>query len=426
MRQENIKPIGSSKLPATRRVLVPFTFARWGGVRSILATAIPRLSVASNLAIEYAELCGNDADMDEMETCGIRVNRALGVPGKGVLSVRRGVGRWLDLLFASPLVARLVARLRAGLRRYDVVYVQLFRDLFVVFLALATMSPKRRPLVVWHCHGIGERGAPYLMRSCANRCEAVVAVSRDVAERLDELGVHKWLVRVISNAVDAEEIQASADRWKGELPLKTEGQMTLLVPVAALRHAKGVHIAVKALRELPSHVVLWVTGKPEDLESTRYNHELQQLIEKGGLHRRVHFLGLRRDIYGVMSHADVIVVPSVWREPFGLVAAEAMALERPVVVSDRGALPEVVDHGNAGAVFDPGVEGSLSGCIADILANPAAARQRAVNGLWRVTNVFRYDRWVREIAEVLKSPPKRRQRWLPRSSESRAAIRWGP
>lgn len=43
---------------------------------------------------------------------------------------------------------------------------------------------------------------------------------------------------------------------------------------------------------------------------------------------------------------DVAVVPSVWDEPFGLVAAEAMALGTPLVISDAGALPEVVgpDH----------------------------------------------------------------------------------
>ncbi len=57
---------------------------------------------------------------------------------------------------------------------------------------------------------------------------------------------------------------------------------------------------------------------------------------------------------------DVVAIPSVWAEPFGLVAAEAMAARRPVLVSDAGALPTVVGashpwvipHGDAAALRD--------------------------------------------------------------------------
>jgi glycosyltransferase involved in cell wall biosynthesis len=170
-----------------------------------------------------------------------------------------------------------------------------------------------------------------------------------------------------------------------------------------VRYDKGVHLAVRALQHLPTNVELWVTGEPEDAESATYKDDLQHLVDVGGLGGRVLFLGLRRDIYGIMSRADVIVVPSVWREPFGLVAAEAMALERPVVVANRGALPEVVDHGRAGLVFDPEVDGSLAEKVAETIADGAATGQRVENGRRRVNSLFGYDRWVSEIAEILKT-----------------------
>lgn len=52
------------------------------------------------------------------------------------------------------------------------------------------------------------------------------------------------------------------------------------------------------------------------------------------------------DPHEVLARASVMAVPSLWNEPFGLVAAEAMAEGVPVAVSDAGALPEVVGDGH--------------------------------------------------------------------------------
>jgi len=61
----------------------------------------------------------------------------------------------------------------------------------------------------------------------------------------------------------------------------------------------------------------------------------------------------------LFAWAEVVVVPSRWAEAFGLVAAEAMAAGAAVVVSDAGALPEVV--GDAGRVFPAGDAAALAG-----------------------------------------------------------------
>ena len=56
---------------------------------------------------------------------------------------------------------------------------------------------------------------------------------------------------------------------------------------------------------------------------------------------------------------DIAVVPSVRGESFGMVAVEAMACGKPVVASDRGALPEVVIHGQTGLIYPAGNLGVL-------------------------------------------------------------------
>lgn len=84
---------------------------------------------------------------------------------------------------------------------------------------------------------------------------------------------------------------------------------------------------------------LWIVGEGP----------LRQLIEArvaaAGVQHRVSFMGSRRDIPRLMSACDVYVLSSSW-EGFGLVAAEAMACERPVVSTDSGGPREIVDrHG---------------------------------------------------------------------------------
>jgi glycosyltransferase involved in cell wall biosynthesis len=388
-----------------RRVLVPTMFAHWGGSQRVLADGLPLLSKAPGIRVEYSELCRNETEMSRMAQNGVVVNRTVGVVGPGVLSNRRGIGRALDLAKASPFLLRLVRSLSAVMDQYDVVYVHHYRELVLASLASLRLRARSRPRLVWHCHDLRKVSRILLGAALVKRCAAIIAVSESIAGQLAELGVPREIVRVVYNGVDARAIREMANHLAAPLPERLENEVILLVPSASLQRVKGVHIALEALRELPSHLSLWITGQDYDLEGGRYLAELDRLVVESGMGRRVRFLGLRSDIYAVMAAADVVVVPSLWREPFGLVAAEALALGRPLVVSRRGALPEIVDYGKAGVLFDPSAAGSLAASVNEVLANPAATKERAAKGLCRVADVLGCERWTREISELLGSLP---------------------
>jgi glycosyltransferase involved in cell wall biosynthesis len=87
--------------------------------------------------------------------------------------------------------------------------------------------------------------------------------------------------------------------------------------------------------------------------------------------------------------ARMVVVPSVWFETFGLVAAEAMALGIPVIASRIGALAELIDHGVDGLLFEPGNRRDLAEKMRSLWENPEMcrdmgrrAREKAFR-LWR-------------------------------------------
>lgn len=73
----------------------------------------------------------------------------------------------------------------------------------------------------------------------------------------------------------------------------------------------------------------------------------------------------REQVFAFMAAADAIIVPSRW-EAFGLVAAEAMRIGKPVIASNRGALPEIVSHGENGLIFNADDTFELVRIISDL------------------------------------------------------------
>lgn len=88
------------------------------------------------------------------------------------------------------------------------------------------------------------------------------------------------------------------------------------------------------------------------------------------------------EVLATMARATIVVVPSIFPEPFGLVAAEAMSVGTPVIASAVGGLPDVLDHGRAGVLVPPDDPHSLRAAVDELLADPA--RRVALAGRGRV------------------------------------------
>ena len=145
---------------------------------------------------------------------------------------------------------------------------------------------------------------------------------------------------------------------------------------------KGAHLLVEALhriRERPWHLLM---DRFSDYRHP-YIAELARLIEAKGLAKRVvYFDADHAEIADYMNAADIVVMPSTetqrWKEQYGRVAAEAMACGRVVVVSDSGALPELV--GDAGIVVPQQELGALHSRLVQIMDDPglqASLQQQA-------------------------------------------------
>jgi glycosyltransferase involved in cell wall biosynthesis len=86
----------------------------------------------------------------------------------------------------------------------------------------------------------------------------------------------------------------------------------------------------------------------------------------------------RPDLWSLMGHATAVLLPIAWEEPFGLVAAEAMAAGCPVIAYARGALPEVIKDGETGFLIPPGdIDAAARAVVAASSLSRAACRAHA-------------------------------------------------
>ena len=152
-----------------------------------------------------------------------------------------------------------------------------------------------------------------------------------------------------------------------------------------LDRTKGVPLLLRAfarLKPIAPGARLRLVGEGPLRES------LEDLVRALGLEEMVSFRGLVPPelVEHEISDAWAVVVPSLWAEPLGLVAIEAILRGIPVVASAAGGLGETVEHGTSGLLFSNGNEDELAGHLEAIVtarafldhAVPDAAVRRVV------------------------------------------------
>ena len=160
--------------------------------------------------------------------------------------------------------------------------------------------------------------------------------------------------RLVANGLPAEKIVVSPpDPAEFPRPAGTVPGPVDLLYAGQLLRGKGVQVLLRAMALMRRPRMLDVIG------TGNMEAELRALADRLGVAGRVRWRGFSADVPAWMAAAACVVVPSVWQEPYGLVAAEAVALGRPVVASDIGGLPEacggkavLVPPGNAAALAD--------------------------------------------------------------------------
>ena len=167
-----------------------------------------------------------------------------------------------------------------------------------------------------------------------------------------------------------------------------------LLYVGRILPIKGIHTLVRALAELPLQARLDIDGHGPDDEV----QALRALADDLGVGARVHITrSPRRELRSRYRSADVVVFPSEWDEPFGIVPLEAMACGVPVVATGTGGSGEFLADGVNCLLFPPGDPGALAAAV-HRMARHAELRGRVVRGGTKTASRMTMDEYARRLA----------------------------
>ena len=131
--------------------------------------------------------------------------------------------------------------------------------------------------------------------------------------------------------------------------------------------------------------------------------ELEAFIQEKGLTQYVTFHGKvpQDELIKNYDCSDIMLIPSLWKEPFGLVVAEAMARGLPVIASNIGGPTEIITRGVDGLLVEPGDERALVSAISQLLDDPAMCKRLAQAARATVRERFMIEKNTKRVEQHL-------------------------
>lgn len=273
---------------------------------------------------------------------------------------------------------------------------------FGVKKVLATVHQPHTP-----SHGLFSK---IILRTSSWFCTAFIVVSKNAesswfgtSSLFDE---HKTLRQQprhfsIYNSIDTiriQELSQQVDVNAAKEVQQINSKAFVFGAVSRLREEKGIHVLIDAFSRLLVVVPdlhLHIVGNGPD------EKKLKNLVTHLNITNKVTFFGEAswETAMQQMSLMDVVVVPSRF-EGFGLTAAEAMAMGKPVIASDVFGLKEVIDPDLCGLIFKNGDIVELENKMEKILHSEELRKIYGVNGIVKVINNFSYKIYKSKMIDL--------------------------
>jgi N-acetyl-alpha-D-glucosaminyl L-malate synthase BshA len=265
------------------------------------------------------------------------------------------------------------------------------------------MLPHRKIGLVTTLHGtditlVGGDPSYYMITKFAiDRSDAVTCVSNYLRDETVRRFETKRPIDVIYNFVTDEFVQSTSTLVASTL--LAPSSVPILAHVSNFRPVKRapevVRVFAEVRKRMPARLIL--VGDGPDMPNVR------DVARQLGVMNDILLLGNQESLQDILVHADIFLMPSE-NESFGLAALEAMACRTAVLASRIGGLPEVIDDGVSGFLFDLGDIASMGRKAVGLLTEPAEldavkenAQRRALTAFSAHDKVDAYEAVYRRI-----------------------------
>ncbi|MFB6273388.1 MAG: glycosyltransferase family 4 protein [Salinibacter sp.] len=362
---------------AKPKVLLLVTLSERGGAQHVVYQMASHLSERYDVTVG----CGpGDALVEDLQSEGIR---AIEFPTitRYVHPIRDPwafvkIYRWLrrerfDIVHCHSTKAGLLGRIAAWMAKVPI----------IVFTAHGWAFAEGRALWKRWVIALAERMVARISTRiiCVSRYDKQLALQFRVA-REDQM-------TVIHNGIDPTPFMNASDvRVREELELASGPTLTF---VGRLVHQKNPFALLQAMRTV-DHGRLLVVG------SGPYGARMHTYVQHHGLEGRVVMTGQREDIPELLSASDLFVLPSRW-EGLPLTIIEAMMAGLPVITTDVGGNPELVEHGVNGLLVPPNDVEALASAIRRLSHDESLCKQMGEAGQAKAMEMFGHTRMLTAV-----------------------------
>jgi glycosyltransferase involved in cell wall biosynthesis len=242
----------------------------------------------------------------------------------------------------------------------------------------------------------------HLERVAVSWCDKMIFISQPLidwalAERVIKPKNRTKVVKIYSG-IDLNKFQPINNQQKNEFRkiwgLKPDDLVIGIV--SKLWEGKGHRILIRAFQAVQKQIK---NAKLVIVGEGYLDKELKSLVQEYDLNKSVLFTGFQMDVSQIMAVFDVAVLPSSF-EGMGRVLVEAMAMEKPVIASRVGGIPDLVEHGLQGLLVEPGKTEPLQAALVILLTDPVLARQMGKAGRQKALTQFSSQTMVQSIQKV--------------------------
>lgn len=239
-------------------------------------------------------------------------------------------------------------------------------------------------------------------RLWAKRVGASVSMTEAIRQHLIAQGVQAPRMVVAPDGLDLSHHKPSRPRDETRASLGIAPSDLVVGMTVNVQPWKGQEVLLRALHRLEREglkpVCVLAGGVVRGAEW--YQQQLEDFVRAKGMVGRVKFLGSRRDIPDLQHAFDVQVHASVTPEPFGRVLIEAMALERPLVASNAGGVPEIVVDGETGFLITPEDDAAMAVGLGKLLRDRTLRERMGAAGRARAESHFSGRAAARRFEQV--------------------------
>ncbi len=346
-----------------------------GGAESLLKNFVLEAKKNDLFNIEIATLYSNAIFKDEIKNVGIPV--------------------WdLNLKYKYDFrgILKIITLIKKG--KYDVIHVHLFpADIFV---ALSSLFLSKNINYVFTEHNTYNRRRSrkvfkILDKFTYSRYSKIICISNQTrCSLINWIPIVKKKTVVIPNGISIPDF----------VDFKFSEIYYDVLFVGGLSRQKGVNFLLEAISILKEKYNRYL--KVAIVGDGPLKDELRKLCVKLKINNQVEFLGIQKNVNNFMRSSKVFVLPSRW-EGFGLVIIEAMSNMLPVIASNVGGIPEIIENGKDGILLPPEDSETLAQAINDLLENKELREKLSQAAYKKVKKEFSIKKYSVQILDLYRS-----------------------